>query len=157
MIEWNRRPVEVKYLFNPAFCGRILFAAIKEYGSMPFPIVYLVLPLILHKKTRQNIKTSRTKFHEWTHEHDELLIGFSQRARGMVEITNEAIELLVQTGLLQISNSGELFCSVDAKLSESRFADQEIKECISKSKILGHWFYSAGSTEAIYISLGVKP
>lgn len=64
---WNKRTREVAYLFNPAFCGRMLYSAIKVYGiktkrAFPFPLVYLVLLLVLHKETRANIN-SRTQLH----------------------------------------------------------------------------------------------
>ena len=33
----------------------------------------------------------------------------------------------------------------------------EIKECVNKSEHVGKWFAVVGSTETIYISLGVRP
>lgn len=55
MKAWNERTHEIAYLLNPAFCGRILYSSIKAYNektrkSFPFPLIYLILPLVLHKK-----------------------------------------------------------------------------------------------------------
>ena len=60
MNKWDMRTHEVAYLLNPAFCGRILYSTIKTYNEIlnrafPFPLIYLVLPLVLHKQTRINI------------------------------------------------------------------------------------------------------
>ncbi|MFR2879811.1 MAG: three component ABC system middle component [Lachnospiraceae bacterium] len=39
--------IEVAYLLNPTFCGRILYSTIKTYNEIlnrafPFPLIYLV-------------------------------------------------------------------------------------------------------------------
>lgn len=65
MKSWNMRSHEVAFLLNPAFCGRVLYSTIKTYNektsrAFPFPLIYLVLPLVLHKETRIHIN-SRTQ------------------------------------------------------------------------------------------------
>ena len=54
MKRWDQRPFEVKNLFNPAFCGLVLFRALQGYeeenpDGMPFSLALLVLPLCLQK------------------------------------------------------------------------------------------------------------
>ena len=54
MKSWNMRTHEVAFLLNPAFCGRVLYSTIKTYNdktcrAFPFPLSYLILPLVLHK------------------------------------------------------------------------------------------------------------
>lgn len=61
MNSWNKRTREVAYLLNPAFCGRMLYSAINAYSiktkrAFPFPLVYLVLPLVLHKENKSEYK-----------------------------------------------------------------------------------------------------
>jgi hypothetical protein len=53
MKPWNQRPFEVRNLFNPAFCGMVLFRALHGFeeedpAGMPFSLSLLVLPLCLH-------------------------------------------------------------------------------------------------------------
>lgn len=112
MNSWNKRTREVAYLLNPAFCGRMLYSAINAYSiktkrAFPFPLVYLVLPLVLHKETRANIN-SRTQLHLWVQQHPQLLIDFPQRTTELIPITNEAVELLLQTGKLVLTPNAEL-------------------------------------------------
>lgn len=162
MKSWNERTHEVAYLLNPAFCGRLLYAAIKEYErktqhTFPFPLVYLVLPLVLHKQTRTRI-SSRTQLLQWIQANQHLLIGFARRTKELVVITNEALELLLQSGLIQITASGELsIAKTQRSLSKTRFVDSEISECITKSEHIARWFASTGKIETIYIGLGVRP
>lgn len=163
MREWERRSVEVKYLLNPAFCGRLLYVALAEYESkskqpMPYPMIYLILPLVLHKKTRERIN-SATKLLNWTQANQDLLIGFSTRARGLVEITNEAIEFLICAGKVQVTDVGGIIKSPGRqnKLSEVDYLDEEIKDCVNKSKHVARWFVNAGTPENVYVCLGVRP
>ena len=162
MRKWEERSPETKYLLNPAFCSRLLYTAIIEYENktarpMPFPLIYLILPLVLHKRTREKIN-SKTKLLNWTQVNQELLISFPARAKGLVEITNESIEFLLCSGMVQMSDTGEIVsASQKRKLSESFFWDKEIKQCIQKAKHVAKWFWGAGTTENIYACLGVRP
>lgn len=54
MKQWDQRPFEIRNLFNPAFCGVVLFRAMQSYEEensqgMPFSLALLVLPLCLQK------------------------------------------------------------------------------------------------------------
>ena len=139
MQEWKMRTREIAYLLNPAFCGRILYTTIRAYNekshrAFPFPLVYLVLPLVLHKETRAII-SSRTHLHIWVQQNPQLLIDFPRRASELIPITNEAVEMLLQT----------------------RKIISEIAECLTKCAHIARWFEDAGKVENIYISLGVRP
>lgn len=161
MRKWEERPPETKYLLNPAFCSRLLYAAIFEYESksgrpMPFPLIYLILPLVLHKRTREKIN-SVTKLLNWTQANQELLLGFPARAKGLVEITNESIEFLLCSGIAQLTDTGEIIRTPrKRKLSEADYLNEEIKQCIWKSKHVARWFIGAGTTENVYACLGVR-
>ena len=162
MNKWDIRTHEVAYLLNPAFCGRILYSTIKTYNEIsnrafPFPLIYLVLPLVLHKRTRVNI-SSRTQLLGWVQKHPQLLIDFPRRTRELVPISNEAIEFLLQTGKILLTPNGELeIVPTSRTLSKTKYVDSEVKECLIKAEHVARWFASAGKTETIYIVLGVRP
>lgn len=159
---WEQRSTEVAYLLNPAFCGRIIYNAIKTYSGqtnrpMPFPLVYLILPLVLHKKTRERIN-SVTQMQVWIQRNPDALIGFAERANSMVKVTNEAVELLLQSGVINLTNNAELEqCKLKKSLSSSKYTNDEIKKCITKSTNVAKWFAKAGTVETIYTSWGVRP
>ncbi len=162
MKNWNLRTHEVAFLLNPAFCGRVLYSTIKTYNekanrALPFPLIYLVLPLVLHKETRANIN-SRTQLQLWVQRYPQLLIDFPKRARELVPITNESVEFLLQTGNIILTPNGELEISPTLKsLSKTKFVDDEISECLKKGEHIAKWFVAAGKAETIYIELGVRP
>ena len=149
MNSWNMRTHEVAFLLNPAFCGRVLYSTIKTYNdktcrAFPFPLIYLILPLVLHKETRININ-SRTQLQLWIQRYPQLLIDFPQRARELVPITNESVEFLLQTGKILLTSNGELEISPASKtLSKTKFVDDEISECLKKGEHIAKWFATAG-------------
>ncbi len=162
MKAWNERTHEIAYLLNPAFCGRILYSSINAYNvktnkSFPFPLIYLILPLVLHKKTRININ-SKIKFHNWIQDNSHLLTDYAQRTKNLVQITNESLEFLLQTGKVILTSSGELeIVNESKKMGKIKSDDDEILECIRKSEHVGKWFATAGPVKSIYIELGVRP
>lgn len=162
MKAWKDRAKEVAYLLNPAFCGRILYNTIKVYNEvskrpLPFPLIYLVFPLILHKKTRLII-SSRTQLLVWLQRNPEIFIGFSERSKNMVPITNEAIEFLLQSGMIKLTNNAELVISQTLRpISKTKYTNTEVKECITKGEHVAKWFAATGKVETIFISLGVRP
>ena len=162
MKSWKNRAIEIAYLLNPAFCGRIIYHAIKTYQQeskqpMPFPLVYLILPMVLHRKTRERMK-SITQMQIWIQRNPEMLIGFADRAQSMVPITNEAVEFLMQSGIVTLTNNAELeLAQLFKALSTTKYTNDEIKECISKSSSVAKWFAKAGTVETIYVSWGVRP
>ncbi len=158
---WSERSPEIAYLLNPAFCARILYGVIDGYEKekkekFPFLLSYLVLPIVLHKKTRQRIKTI-TKMQVWLQRNQELLIDFSKRAKSLVSITNEAIEFLLQYQVIIIDGAN---ISIKNKLKQAKLKDIEDEEmlgCFETALALGKWFARNGTVENIYQSWGVRP
>ena len=154
MREWNQRPKEVKYLFNPAFCGRVLYAMVAEYQkntsrALPFPLVYLILPLVLPKQTRERI-SSKTQLMNWVQANQALMYNYGKRANDLISITNEALELMLQTGK-NLRETQEKYSS------KTKFIDSEVSDCLNKAEHVARWFASAGKVETIYFCLGVRP
>lgn len=162
MKQWSERTTEVAYLLNPAFCGRLLYSAINKYNQesgrpIPFVLIYLILPLLLHKRTRDVID-SRTQMLIWIQRNESLLVGFVDRAKQLVPITNEAIEFLLQSNCIRLTAAAELEVTpTTPALSRTRFADDEVKACLAKSEHIAKWFARTGKAETIYIALGVRP
>lgn len=158
---WNERVPEIAYLLNPAFCSSIIYHVILEYQKrakreFPFTFVYLILPIVLHKSTRERI-ASRTNMVVWIQKNPDVLVGFPSRAKSLVPFSNEAVEFLLQRNILEIVH-GEL--SVVKTISKTKIkaiTDQEIIECYNKAEHVGRWFAQMGAEENIYAVWGVKP
>lgn len=99
MIPWSKRTPEIANLLNPSFCAILLYSAIFEYqkkakNNMPFSLLYLVMPIVLHKNTRNRVN-SRENMVVWLQRNPDVLIGFADRAKSLIGFTNEAIEFLL--------------------------------------------------------------
>lgn len=160
--KWQERPQEIAYLLNPAFCGRLLYATIEKYckarvSGFPFPLVYLVLPLVLHAETRKAIN-SRTYLTVWAQKNRVLLLDFPNRCRDFVEITNEALEYMLQADYLALTDEGTLKSYKMLSASNKNLCDDdEVKECLRKAQHIARWFSQVGKTENVYVTLGVLP
>lgn len=112
MLSWEKRPAEIANLLNPAFCSVLLRSSIdgfqkeKEYG-ISYPLLFLVLPLVLHAPTRQTLpKTTQTKLHVWLQNFPEVRVRFVNRTRELVPYTKEALIFGLQTEIIAICNNG---------------------------------------------------
>lgn len=112
---------------------------------------------MLPKQIREKIN-SRTQLTNWAQNNQELIYNFGKRANDLIEITNEALEFMLQAGYLDITDAGEINMVLPAgTLSKTRFIDSEVKECITKAENVARWFAATGKVETIYICLGVRP
>lgn len=107
MQEWKKRPREIANNYNPAFCGEIFYYVIEEYQKfkeegMPFILLPLILPIILHEETREKMKTSKSSFSIILHRNPELKIGFADRTKNLMEITLETYIFLLKYNVISM-------------------------------------------------------
>lgn len=163
MKKWDERPIEIANLLNPAFCGEVLRRCIKKYEKIaerpfPYPLVFLILPIVLHKRTRESIQsTTREQLHVWLQSHQDVRIDFSLRTRELIPIVKETILFLLSVKGLSINRDGGL--SIPKYRPESLSEDEgaEITDCYRKAEIVGRWFARAGTPTTIYTMWGVRP
>lgn len=162
MNRWENRPIEVANLLNPAFCGEILVRAIAQYQTtsqepLPYALAFLVLPIVLHKRTREQIPAqARVQLHAWIQQHQNLRVGFADRASQMVPITNESIMFLLQLNQLSIDRQGRL-ATRTRRGARKVPTSEEIDDCYRKAQVVGRWFARAGASENVFTMWGVKP
>ena len=163
MTMWEKRPPEVANLLNPAFCGEVILRCIEKYVQtlkqpFPYPLVFLVLPIVLHKRTRESISsTKREQLHVWLQSNQERRIEFSQRAQELIPFTRETMTFLLQSGNLEIDSNAGLSVNKYHPEKIPRGYTQEIDDCFVKSDIVGRWFARAGSPTTIFTMWGVRP
>ncbi len=162
MKPWNQRPFEVRNLFNPAFCGVILFRALVGYeeeneAGMPFSLALLVLPLCLHKDTRLVLAENlRSYFLRAIEKNPRVLVGFAERAQHLMPFTLEAFGLLMERGCFVVTEDGRLR-SVDKKVRKTISGTDESISCQRVARFIGREFARVGDRGTIYTSLGVRP
>lgn len=162
---WNRRVVEEANLFNPAFCASLLATASKDYSKktgapFPFALAFLVLPIVLHEKTRSALPRSTiTSLLPWLQENRAILVGFSERVLGLRPATQEALLFGLGLGALTLQGAAVSVTNKYKAPTEARAGmfTPETFDCVNSAAFLGRWFASAGTTSTIYAAWGVAP
>ena len=159
---WNNRPREIRNLFNPAFCGLVLARGIEGFAEtanrpMPFSLTLLILPLCLHKRTRDQIKEARRAyFTKILQEHPEIRVDLAQRARGLLPYTMEAFAYLIACGAIFVDDSGSI--GVRKKtVRKSIVGSQDTKDCQTVARSLGRKLALINDRVTIYSTLGIRP
>lgn len=166
-MERLKRPSEVSNLLNPAFCGLLLWVAMKKYVDtleqpMPISYIYLILPLVLHRDTRERLPhSSATSLLAWIKSYPQLEIGFASRARSMTRFTNEAFHFIFRYGYIELHKEAGCL-GPSRKFSGTALRvyaeiDDEIDECIKKARVVGSILARCSSPSSAYTALGVMP
>lgn len=162
MKRWDQRPFEIRNLFNPAFCGLILFRAIQGYqeedrDGMPFTLSLLVLPLSLHKDSREVLAGSpRTYLLKITENNQQLQVGFADRTTAMLPYTFEGFGLLMERGCISVSDDGRLQ-AVPERVRKSITGTDETKSCQRVACYVGKQFARIGDRVTVYTTFGIRP
>lgn len=161
--DWFSRSPIVANLFNPAFCGEVIYRVIKSFnsqneGKFSFEFCFLILPILLHKDTREKMpRTTRTYLFQWIEENEALFYDFSIRAKEMVPFTKESIMFLLQNELIEIKDNGQIEVQ-DCKLKKMKGDDLfEYNEIIKKAEMFGKWLSHNNNVNTVYSFLRLTP
>lgn len=160
---WDARPPEVANLLNAAFASLVIRSAIKEYaktegGGMPLSLTYLILPIVLHRETRESLpRTSRTRLHTWLQGNQMVAIGFATRAQRMVEYSREALLFGLQHGILTANGSARIQVAKVRLRKYPRAEGSESGACLERAELVGRLFAATGDATTILSMWGVRP
>jgi len=159
---WSQRPFEIRNLFNPAFCGLVLFRALHGYEEegahgMPFSLSLLVLPLCLHKDSREVIAGSpRSYLLKTMEKNQQIMIGFADRVTQMLPYGFEGFGLLMERGCLAIADGGRIQ-TVPGKVRKTVSGTAETISCQKVARIVGREFARIGDRATVYTTFGIRP
>ena len=167
MKNWDERTGEEQRLLNPSFCSALLWHAARGHrtGSesepgMPFEEAFLVLPMTLHRETRESLpRTTATSLAVWLNNYPLARARIADRARLLVPFTKEAIRFGGVHGLLRLS-SGALLADQDwrSKMAASlNDSNDEVRFCAKRAELVGKWFAKTGNASTVMSFLGVRP
>jgi hypothetical protein len=162
MKRWDERPIEIRNLFNPAFCGLVLFRSFcgfeeEEPRGMPFSLSLLILPLCLHKETREVLlERNRSYLLKVISSHPQLVVNLGTRARDLLPFTFEALGLLMQLGAFEVTSDGRLK-AVPKGVRKSIVGTPESTACQRVARFVGKEFARVADRVTIYTTLGVRP
>jgi len=161
---WEDRSVITANLLNPAFCGEVIRRTVTSFNenekglAMPFVLTFLILPIVLHKRTRQKMPVkSTTYFHSWVEENEAVFIGFADRAKQMMPFTREAISFMMVQEALTVDQEGLVYAARYRKATPKGQNTDEINEIYKKAELLGKWLRLTGNPQTIFMFLKIRP
>lgn len=163
MEHWNQRPEEEAYLFNPAFCCTILTSSIIGYNEfntkgMHFPLCFLVLPIILHRPTRNSLPDLRSSLASWMLKNSKSRILLPERTIAFKPFTKEALLFGFQHKWIELDQNGHFKSDKEAKIDKAlKILKEDANKCVKDSRFLGRWFAKAGPAENVMTMWGVRP
>lgn len=162
MKRWDQRPIEIRNLFNPAFCGLVLFRAMQGYEEVdghgiPFSLSLLVLPLCLHKDSREVIADSpRSYLLKTMEKNPQVQVGFADRVTAMLPYAFEGFGLLMERGCSSVANDGRIQ-TIPNKVRKSVTGTDETKSCQRVARIVGKEFARIADRVTVYTAFGIRP
>jgi hypothetical protein len=159
---WSQRPFEIRNLVNPAFCGLVLSRALHGYEEegargMPFSLSLLVLPLCLHKDSRDVIAGSpRSYLLKTTEKNQQVVVGLADRVTHMLPYAFEGFGLLMERGCIAIADDGRIQ-TVPGKVRKSVTGTSETVSCQKVARIVRREFARIADRVTVYTTFGICP
>jgi len=151
---------EERTLLNPGFCANLIWhAATGGRAALSFEESFLVLPMVLHRATREALpRSTRTSLAVWLEENPLSRSRIAKRARALGPFTKEALMLGGVHGLYGFQ-SGKLVPSPSwrRKVNRALGESAEVSECAKKAMFVGKWFAEVGSAATVMALIGVRP
>lgn len=163
-LSWAERPSEEARHFNPAFCAELTCRTVCEYfksrqAGLSFATAFLILPLTLHKPTRDVLPgRANVVFAGWIAELNPLLAELPGRVSRLRPITREALLFGIRRELLAIQDGGLVPGAKPIRLNAKlALTTDDVNEARSAAGLLGRWFGNQGTQSAILQGMGVSP
>ncbi len=162
MKHWDHRPFEIRNLFNPAFCSLVLLRALhgfeeEDSTGMPFSLAVLVLPLCLHKDSREIFASHpRSYLLKTVGDNPQMLVGFAGRVNNLLPYTFEALGFAMQLQCFEVTNEGRLKTLPDSVRKSVTGTDESVA-CQRVARNIGKEFASIADRVTIYTTFGIRP
>lgn len=162
MTAWRSRSRVQAVMLNPAMLAALTAAAASEYERsdgepMPWPLAYLIAPLVLHRGTREALpRTTRTHLGNWVSQNPVIHAGIPARARSLAEPVREGLRFGLAHGVLKVDERGGLSGDLAAPRKKVATAG-EVDQIIAKAGVVGKWFAKIDQPATTFALLGVAP
>jgi ABC-3C biological conflict system middle component len=162
---WTSRPGEERALLNPSFCSCLLWQAAAGYkdtskGPLPFDLSFLLLPIVLHRTTRDALPaTVRTSLPVWIEDNPLARSCVADRTRLLVQFTKDAMMFGGLHGLVQFQ-AGAITANPDWKKRISddlKDSTDEVRACMKRAEFVGKWLGGSGTSDTVMAIFGVRP
>jgi hypothetical protein len=148
-------------MLNPALLAAIIAVAAAEYeradgDPMPWPLAFLVAPLVLHRDTREALpRSTRSHLATWVSDHPAIRAGLPARARSLIDPVREGLRFGLNTGVLAIVGDGRIRGSLPSTNQPPDLGD--LRKIIRSAGMVGKWLAKLDQTATSFALLGVAP
>lgn len=122
--------------------------------GMPFPFVFLVLPLVFHKRTVDSVKNRAGKgtLFKAIKDNPEIPLGLQARMESLAERTFDALSLAISSGTVAIDQETSQLIPLVKSLPKSALPVlQPVKDILKASKRIGQAFAEHSEEEILAI------
>jgi len=158
---WADRSPVLAAMLNPALLAVIIAAAAAEYeradgDPMPWPLAFLVAPLVLHCDTREALpRSTRSHLATWVSDHPTIRAGLPARARSLTDPVREGLRFGLNTGVLAIVDDGRIRGSLPFKSQPPDRGD--LRTIVRSAGMVGKWLAKIDQPATSFALLGVAP
>src|ERR1041385_8755242 len=129
----------------------------EDSRGMPFSLSLLVLPMCLHKDSREVIAAgSRSYLLKITEKNPQVQVGFANRATAMLPYAFEGFGLLMERRCILLADDGRLQ-TVPGKIRKSVTGTDETKSCQRVARFVGKEFARIADRVTVYTAFGIRP
>lgn len=161
MREWADRSPETAALLNPALLTVLTAAAASQYEresqeAMPWPLAFLVAPLVLHRGTREALpRSTKTHLSTWVTNNPVIRAGFPQRAQSLTGLVREGLRFGMAHGALSVTEDGRLHGVLAASARPIKGGDAA--NIVRSAGFVGKWITRVDQPATLFALLGVAP
>ena len=125
--------------------------------GMPFSLSLLVLPLSLHRASREAInRGNRSYLTKILDDNPPIRVGLAERVHDLLPYTFEALGYLMQQNAIEVGDDGRLLTKPRSIKSTITGSD-ETQACQRAAQTLGKKFAVTTDRVTIFVSLGLRP
>lgn len=148
---------EVQAMQNPALGAALIwrfacsYAPQKEaHEGVPFPLAFVILPVVLHERTRKEVSSTRLssgarKFEEKFVDRGDVLFALNQRAIGMRDLSLRSLRHALASGLVTLlAERGTIWPRSYTKPPVDAIS---VSELLAAAEKLGSWCRSLSTYE----------
>jgi hypothetical protein len=158
---WADRSPVLAAMLNPALLAVVIAAAAAEYeradgDPMPWPLAFLVAPLVLHRDTREALpRSTQSHLATWVSNHPTIRAGLPARARSLTDPVREGLRFGLNTGALAIVGDGRILCSLPFTSQPPDRGD--LRAVVRSAGMVGKWLAKLDQPATSFALLGVAP
>ena len=147
-------------MLNPAFIAAVVarsaagFETESGHRLMPWPLSFVVAPLVLHRSTRLELP-SRISTHmaTWVTRHPLMRAGFPYRAAALTEPVRAGLRFgLSHDGLL--IDEGRIRSTLPDVIDRS---EDDVSSVLAKARFVGRWLNKLDQPSTAFALLGITP